>query len=173
MPSTILEAMRRAILTACVTITALLACKSDRRAGPENPVKWTVPDSTAQMRTGIATTLRLTAAIDSGWYIYSITQKSGGPTPMRISVAPSPPFTVGGTPAGPQPVVIFDKEFGIETERYEGNPSFAVPVAVAATAGAETKTLDIKVRYQACNASFCLPARTAVLTTRVGVAGPP
>jgi len=163
--------MTRPILTVCITITALFACNSDKRAGAENPVKWIVSDSTAQLQAGAATTLRLTAAIDSGWYIYSLTQGSGGPTPMKISVAPSPPFSIEGTTVGPQPVVIFDKEFGIETERYEGNPSFAVPVAVAATAGAEPKTLDIKVRYQACNASFCLPARTTVLTTRVGVAG--
>ncbi|HYN81034.1 MAG TPA: protein-disulfide reductase DsbD N-terminal domain-containing protein [Gemmatimonadaceae bacterium] len=148
-----------------------VGCGPDKRAAAENPVKWTVSDSTAQLHAGTATTLRLAAAIDSGWYIYSITQKPGGPTPMTISVAPSPPFSLDGSAVGPQPIVIFDKEFGIETERYEGNPAFAVPVSVAATSGAETKTLDIKVRYQACNASFCLPARTTVLTTRVEVAG--
>lgn len=160
-----------ALSLGCLIAGSVLACGPEKPTAAENPVKWTATDSTAQLQTGAATTLRLAAAIDSGWYIYSITQKPGGPTPMRISVAPSPPFSLDGSAVGPRPIVIFDKEFGIETERYEGNPSFAVPVTVAATAGAETKTLDIKVRYQACNASFCLPARTTVLTTRVGVAG--
>jgi len=154
-------------------LAALLAvgCGRDKPAVAENPVKWTVSDSTTELNTRAPTNVRVAAAIDSGWYIYSITQKAGGPTPMTISVAPTPPFSVEGTAIGPKPVVIFDKEFGIETERYEGNPAFAVPVRVTATSGGEPKNLDIKVRYQACNASFCLPARTTVLTTRVGVAG--
>src|SRR5687768_4987125 len=127
-----------ALSLGALTAGMVVGCGPDKPAAAENPVKWTVSDSTAQLQAGAATTLRLTAAIDSGWYIYSITQKAGGPTPMTISVAPSPPFSVEGTPVGPQPVVIFDKEFGIETERYEGNPAFAVPVAVTATSGGET-----------------------------------
>lgn len=167
-----MDTVRESILSLSGLVAgAVLGCEPDKPAAAENPVKWTVSDSAAQLQAGAVTTVRLSAAIDSGWYIYSLTQGSGGPTPMRISVAPSPPFSIEGTAVGPQPVVIFDKEFGIETERYEGNPAFSVPVAVAATSAAETKTLDIKVRYQACNASFCLPARTTVLTTRVGVAG--
>jgi len=165
-------AMRLSALSLGALIVGLaVGCEPEKRAASENPVKWTVSDSTTQLQAGTPTALRVAAAIDSGWYIYSITQQPGGPTPMKISVAPSPPFSIEGKATGPQPVVIFDKEFGIETERYEGNPAFAVPVAVSATPGTEPKTLDIKVRYQACNASFCLPARTTVLTTRVGVAG--
>ncbi len=87
---------------------SVLACGPEKPATAENPVKWTVSDSTAQLQAGAATTLHLAAVIDSGWYIYSTTQKPGGPTPMRISVAPSPPFSIAGTATGPQPVVIFD-----------------------------------------------------------------
>jgi DsbC/DsbD-like thiol-disulfide interchange protein len=159
------------LLLAALVASLAVGCGRDKPAVAENPVKWTVPDSTTELSTGAPTTVHVAAAIDSGWYIYSMTQKAGGPTPMTISVAPTPPFSVKGTAIGPRPVVIFDKEFGIETERYEGNPAFAVPVKVTATSGGEPKTLDIKVRYQACNASFCLPARTTVLTTRLGVGG--
>lgn len=162
---------RQTLLVTVAFIGTILGCKSETRNAAPDPVKWSVTDSTAQLQPGSVATVRLAAAIDSGWYIYAITQKSGGPTPMTVSVAPSPPFTVEGNATGPQPVVIFDKEFGIETERYEGNPAFSVPVARAATFEPPPTSLDIKVRYQACNASFCLPARTRVLTTRVGVAG--
>lgn len=149
----------------------LMGCGPDKPATADNPVKWTVSDSTTQLQAGATSTVRLSAAIDSGWYVYAITQKSGGPTPMTISVAPTPPFSLEGNAVGPKPVVIFDKEFGIETERYEGKPSFAIPVALSATPEPQSQNLDIKVRYQACNANFCLPARTTVLTTPVRVAG--
>jgi len=163
--------MRHSSLSLAGAVTGILiGCKSENRTAATNPVKWSVTDSTAQLQSGSITNLRLAAVIDSGWYIYSLTQKDGGPTPMTISVAPSPPFRLEGNVGGPQPVVIFDKEFGIETERYEGTPAFAVPVALDATPNADPQTIDIKVRYQACNATLCLPARTTVLTTPVQTA---
>jgi hypothetical protein len=89
---------------------------------------------------------------------------------MSVSVAPSPPFRLQGDAIGPQPVVIFDKEFGIDTERYEGNPGFTLPVALTTAQPEPPQSLDIKVRYQACNESFCVPARTTVVSTRIRVA---
>lgn len=163
--------MTRSILSLGVAVAAIIGCKPDNRNAATNPVKWTVADSTGQLQPGSVATVRLAAAIDSGWYVYSLTQKAGGPIPMTISVAPSPPFRLEGNVSGPEPVVIFDKEFGIETERYEGTPAFVVPVALDATPAARPQTLDIKVRYQACNATLCLPARTTVLTTPVRIAG--
>jgi len=164
--------MRQSALSLGALVAGILiGCVPDKPAAAENPVKWTVSGSTTQLQAGATSTVRLSAAIDSGWYIYSITQKSGGPTPMTISVAPTPPFSIEGNAVGPQPVVIFDKEFGIETERYEGKPNFAIPVSLPATPVPQSQNLDIKVRYQACNESFCLPARTTVLTIPVTVVG--
>jgi hypothetical protein len=163
--------MTRINLAVVLAATGLLACKPDKPAGPENPVKWNLEPPAAALAAGGVKTVKVTAEIDPGWYVYAITQKSGGPTPMTIAVAPTPPFSIQGNPVGPQPVVIFDKEFGIETERYEGNPTFAIPVALPAAPVPQSQNLEVKVRYQACNANFCLPARTTVLTTPVKVAG--
>lgn len=160
----------RWLLLLGISVAGVIGCKSDNRAAAEDPVAWTVADAADHLQPGSVDTLRLAAAIDSGWYIYSLTQKTGGPTPMTISVAPSPPFRVEGNVIGPQPVIIFDKEFGIETERYQGAPDFMIPVAVAATSGPRPQSIDIKVRYQACNATLCLPARTRVLTTPLRIA---
>jgi DsbC/DsbD-like thiol-disulfide interchange protein len=164
--------MIRWLLLLCIPVTGLVACKADKRTAAEDPVAWTVADAADHLRPGSVDTLRLAAAIDQGWYIYSLTQKTGGPTPMTISVAPSPPFRVEGSVIGPQPVVTFDKEFGIETERYEGTPDFMIPVAVAVTSDARPQSIEMKVRYQACNATLCLPARTKVLTTPMRIADP-
>ena len=149
----------------------LIGCVSDKPAVAENPANWSVTGVSGLLQPGSTDTVRFAAVLDSGWYIYAITQKSGGPTPMSVTVAPSPPFSLAGNVSGPEPVVIFDKEFGIDTERYWGSPAFAAPVAIAG--GAQSRSsLDLKVRYQACNATLCLPARTTTLTTPVRIATP-
>ena len=164
--------MRQSALSLGALVAAILiGCRAEKPAAAENPVEWTVSDSTNQLKAGATSTVRLSASIDSGWYVYAITQKSGGPTAMTIAVAPTPPFSIEGNVVGPKPVVIFDKEFGIETERYEGKPSFDVPVALSATPAPQSQNLDIKVRYQACNENFCLPARTTVVTAPVRIVG--
>jgi len=89
---------------------------------------------------------------------------------MTVTVAPSPPFSIQGNVAGPAPVVVFDKEFNLNTERYKGAPSFTVPVIARLATGAVPQSVDVKVRFQACNETMCLPAHTVTLTNRVQVA---
>lgn len=135
-----------------------------------NPVKWTLSPNVMNLSGDRVTSVRLAATIDKGWYIYAITQKTGGPTPMTVTVAPSPPFSVSGSVTSPAPVVVFDKEFNMNTERYEGAPSFIVPVATTIATGLRPDSLEVKVRFQACNETLCLPARTVKVSSRVQVA---
>jgi hypothetical protein len=90
---------------------------------------------------------------------------------MTVTIAPSPPFALVGNVTGPPPVVIFDKEFGIDTERYTGAPAFVAAVSIA-SGTTRSPSVDLKVRYQACNATLCLPAHTTTLTTPVRIANP-
>ena len=146
-------------------------CKpADDQAAANSPVRWTISPPVTVLRTDYAVPVNLSATIDNGWYIYSVTQKAGGPTPMTVTVAPSPPFSIEGGVTAPAPVVVFDKEFNINTERYEGAPSFVVPVAAKIATGAVPQALDVKVRFQACNETMCLPAHTVTLTNHVQVA---
>jgi len=155
------------------TLGACAACKpAEQRASRINPVNWSLSSEPTQLRADSATPVRLAATIDKGWYIYSITQKAGGPTPMTVTVEPSPPFSIKGNVAGPAPVVVFDKEFNLNTERYEGAPSFAVPV-LASIAGGVVPPVQVKVRFQACNETMCLPAHTVTLFSRVQIVTPP
>ena len=157
---------------AITALLALTACRSNQPAATHDPANWTVSSVSGLLQPGTTDTVRFAAVLDSGWYIYALTQKSGGPTPMTVTVAPSPPFSLDDSVTGPKPVVIFDKEFGIDTERYWGSPAFAAPVAIAQGHQVRSSSLDLKVRYQACNATLCLPARTATLTTPVRIATP-
>jgi len=164
--------MRIPIIVAALTVALPVACKRDRQLVADNPANWSVSSVSGLLQPGSIDTVRFAAVLDSGWYIYSLTQKPGGPTPMSVSIAPSPPFTLVGNVAGPRPVIVFDKEFNIDTERYVGSPAFSAIVGVAPGAAGRPPSLDVKVRYQACNATLCLPARTATLTTPVRIATP-
>jgi len=163
--------MRTSTIGVVLAVALLAACRKDAQVGSENPASWSVSSVKGLLQPGTTDTVHFAAVLDSGWYIYSLTQKEGGPTPMSVTIAPSPPFALVGNVTGPPPVVIFDKEFGIATERYTGAPAFTALVAVAQDK-TRSQALDLKVRYQACNATFCLPARTATLTTPVRIANP-
>ena len=163
--------MRRVIVATCFLVV-VVACKRDRVTVSQNPANWTVSSVSGLLQPGSTDTVHFAVALDSGWYIYSLTQKPGGPTPMSVAIAPSPPYTLVGDVVGPKPVVIFDKEFGINSERYTGNPSFTAVISIPSGARSRPPSLDLKVRYQACNATLCLPARTTTLTTPVRVAAP-
>ena len=165
-------------ITVFAIVATFAACKPAPQAGPPNPVKWTVKgisgpspsDSSAELRPGAKTTVQIAAAVDTGWYIYSLTQGPGGPTPMSVTVAPSPPFQLAGKIRGPVPVVVYDKEFGIDTERYQGAPAFSIPVTADSLSGTAPASLSLNVRFQACNATLCLPAKTVTLETPIRVA---
>ena len=163
--------MRRLIVVSVLSLT-IVACKRDREIASQNPISWSVSSMSGLLQPGSTDTVRFTAAVDRGWYIYSLTQKPGGPTPMSVTIAPSPPYTLVGNIVGPKPVVVFDREFGINSERYTGNPSFFALISIPPGARSRPPSLDLKVRYQACNATLCLPAHTTTLTTPVRVAAP-
>jgi hypothetical protein len=166
-----LDLMRTSTIGAVLAVTLLVACRKDVNVVSENPASWSVSSVKGLLQPGTTDTVHFAAVLDSGWYVYSLTQKAGGPTPMSVTIAPSPPFALVGNVTGPPPVVIFDKEFGIDTERYTGAPAFTAVVAVA-QGKTRSQALDLKVRYQACNATLCLPARTTTLTTPVRIANP-
>src|SRR5260221_5538489 len=101
--------MRR-VIVATFFLVAVVACKRDREIVSQNPANWTVSSVSGLLQPGSTDTVRFAAALDSGWYIYSLTQKPGGATPMSVTIAPSPPYSLVGDVVGAKPVVIFGKE---------------------------------------------------------------
>ncbi len=125
----------------------------------QTPVHWAA-SSAGQIARGAHVAVHITATIDPGWHLYSLTQGSGGPIPTRITLAPGQPFTLQGDVGRPAPHTLFDPNFGISVEQYEETATFTVPVVVAPTAPLGKDSIMVRARYQACNASLCLPPQT-------------
>lgn len=118
---------------------------------------------------GRAVDIILRADIAEGWYIYSLTQKPGGPFPLRIQLTGAADVGVRGVIKAPKPTTRFDPNFGIETELHRGKPQFTVPVGVPAGSLTGKREIVVAARYQACSETLCLPPRTekVALTLRI------
>ena len=142
---------------------------------PKNPVRWAIVGG-GSVRTVVpeqTVVVVLEAEIEKGWYIYSQTQKPGGPIPLRIQLAEADDVGLRGGIRAPKPITKFDKSFGIETELHFGKPRFIVPLGVPAGSPTGKRDLQVTARYQACNDTICLSPRTEKLdlTLRVKDAG--
>src|SRR5580700_319862 len=108
----------------------------------QNPVHWTITEG---RRSHDTVTARITAKIDDGWHLYSISQPPGGPIATRIWIPEDQPFKQSGNLRGPKPDKIFDAAFNMDVEFYEGSAEFQLPVKPAADG---KQTLHVKASYQ-------------------------
>ena len=129
---------------------------------PLKPVRWSLlgGETPRNLVAGKTVEVFLEAEIASGWYIYSLTQKPGGPIPLRIQLHDAADVGLSGKIRAPRPAIKFDPNFGIETELHRGKPRFAVPLGVPAGALGGKRDVVLTARYQACSETLCLPPRT-------------
>ena len=113
--------------------------------------------------------LVVTASVESGVHIYSLTQKSGGPKPTRIVVDPSSPFLPDGdfaseTPARAHTVDDIPSWKGLILEEHSGTVRWSVPLRQNPdrTSGSIAGT----VSFQACRDSSCMPPATVSFSTQ-------
>jgi cytochrome c biogenesis DsbD-like protein len=137
------------------------------------PVKWSVVGGSAsrEIVAGRTTPLTVQAEIAKGWHIYSLTQKPGGPIPLRLQLVGAADVLVRGVIVAPKPDRVFDKNFGIETELYSGNPRFTIPVGVPGRSLTGMRKFQVAARYQVCSDKLCLPARTDKLDVALRITG--
>jgi DsbC/DsbD-like thiol-disulfide interchange protein len=152
-------------------LIALLVSLSVSVMAQTAPVVWrAAPTWTDPVAPGATVTIRLSARINPDWHLYSITQGPGGPVATRIDLAPGQPFILGGAVEGSAPVTRFDANFGIEVQMYDGSATFTVPVRVSREALPGPATVTVTARYQACNATLCIPPHTDKVTVPLTVA---
>lgn len=158
-----------------------LAATSDSPADPAGadvalslrPVKWTLVggSSPREVVSGRTVPLPLQAEIAKGWHVYALTQKPGGPIPLRLQLLGAADVVVRGVIRAPKPERFFDKNFGIETEFYSGNPRFTIPVGVPGRTLTGVRKFQVGARFQVCSETLCLPPRTDKLDVALRVTG--
>jgi thiol:disulfide interchange protein len=151
-------------LASVLAVGAVALCAQS----PEDVVQWKMDMAGQQANTQGVFRVHLHAVIGPGWHIYAPTQQAGGPVAMSVTVPQGQPFTAGGVLEFSAPHKAHDENFDMETETYEGAADFKLPVKVGAATGAKMLLLD--VRYQVCNATFCLPPHAKHLSMAVNVA---
>ena len=112
---------------------------------------------------------KLRAELAAGWHIYSLNQP---PPPVKttVTVVKESAFAAAGPVTQPTPIVAYDPSFDIDTEYFEEQVDFGVPVRVRSSAAPGEETLGVKVRFMVCSDTLCLPPQTKVFEAAVLVA---
>ncbi len=115
------------------------------------------------------------AQIAEGWHLYSMTPyppDAIAPQPTTIRLAEESRFELSGPVTQPQPKISHDENFGIDTEYFDVQADFEVPIRVTAGTPAGEQELTLLVRYMACNDRLCLPPQIVELKARIAVLAP-
>ena len=114
--------------------------------------------------------LAVTATLEEGWHLYSVSQKPGGPKPTRIALAADSARKLAGTfvpDAPPQSHEAADIPAwkGLVLEEHAGTVTWRAPLAPGVDG-------DVRgtVSLQLCRDNSCLPPETLTFTTRAATA---
>ena len=132
--------------------TASVACW-----GQTGHVKWALEFSPAAAKPGSEVVGKLTARIDPGWHLYSL---STPPPPIAttIQIAGSPVLE-GMRVLQPKPIRKHDPNFDADTETFEGSPIFYLKLKVRKDAPSGSADITARPRYQVCSATSCIPPK--------------
>lgn len=124
-----------------------------------DPIHWKATDAVTNAMPGATFKVRVSAGIDEGWHLYSPDQPSGGPIPTRLAIDSGQKFKLAGDIEAPPPEVDFDPNFNLETQIYEHEVTFGLPVQAASDVAAAENHLIVTAFYQTCNDKTCLPPK--------------
>jgi hypothetical protein len=141
----------------------LLACATTASAQTPDPqvdwvASWTNP-----------TTLELSGHIQGGWHVYALTQRPGGPIPLRVSIEDNPVASLAGPASGSPPQTRLDPSFNLQTEFYTSSFNVHVPVALKPGIAAGNQQIPVSIRFQTCSVRECKPPKTIHLSVPVEV----
>ena len=135
-----------------------------------DPVKWSLALEPSAAPPGARVLARLTAKIDPGWHLYSLSTPKG-PIPTTIQTLENPAVESWQV-YQPAPHVEFDPNFNLDSETFDGEVVFLIPLTLKKDAAATPVEVSIQARYQACDARQCLlpVRRTATAPLRIETA---
>jgi thiol:disulfide interchange protein len=125
-------------------------------AQTQQHVAWTLTLDSAAAPPGGKVLARVVGRIDPGWHLYSGSTAAGIPTSFQAA----PETVIESTRLfQPQPKRAFDKNFGIDTETFEGEVTLLLEMQVQKDAPPGPAQITFKARYQTCNDSQCVPGK--------------
>jgi thiol-disulfide isomerase/thioredoxin len=137
-----------------------------------NPIQWTLKKTGGGVvKAGDKIEVEAVATIQEGWHLYSLEQPAGGPIPTHISVPVGQIFKLAGEIASPMPQVIFDPNFNMDTQFYENEAVFVLPIEISKDAPSGKTVLSVATFFQTCNDHTCLPPKTVKITSEFNVTG--
>src|ERR1700676_22457 len=90
-----------------------------------DPVQWTLTSDVTKAPPGSTIPLKLTAKLEPGWHLYSLTTPPGGPIPTTATLADNSSVEkVVLSP--PKPERKLDPSFGVDTETFANEAAFWV-----------------------------------------------
>ncbi|MCI0337954.1 MAG: thioredoxin family protein [Acidobacteria bacterium] len=155
----------KSVLASGLSVLIVLIASTALAQTP-NPVSLSGKLVPNQVKPGQSAKVLITAKIDPGWHLYSLTQPPGGPKATRVMIDESSPLKIAGNPQQPKPKVAADPNFSLPgqppfmTETFDNEVTFTVPVKVAEDAPTGAQKLTVKINFQVCDEHQCLPPRT-------------
>ncbi|MBI2686997.1 MAG: thioredoxin family protein [Acidobacteria bacterium] len=128
----------------------------------QNAVKFNLQPEPAKVAPGKAVRLKLTAEIEKGWHLYSVSSPVT-PTATRIVAPEDSPVTI--TRVLQQKVEAkYDPVAAASTESYEEKAVFLVDAVLKGDVKAGPVDVNLQVRSSACNDKICLPPRRKMVS---------
>lgn len=116
----------------------------------ENPVTWSYGQKKISKTEAV---VYLKATIQSGWHIYSLHVKPGGPLKTTIKFDPSKEFSKTGVIIEPAPVTKYEKVFDMNVGYFEKEVIFQQKIKL----NKPVTTVSGTIEFMACDESRCLP----------------
>jgi thiol:disulfide interchange protein DsbD len=138
-------------------ITGLAACFAAVAFGQRlDPVQWSLTSTAEVAKPGAVVPLRLTARIEPGWHLYSLTIPKEL-LPTKITLADNPALESYQV-YQPQPVRAMDPNLKQEVETYSNQAEFWLPATLKPDASGPIE-LTAQVKYRVCDDKQCLNPR--------------
>ncbi|MDB5003447.1 MAG: sugar transporter [Mucilaginibacter sp.] len=133
-----------------LVIVALVIC-AGAYAQIETPVRWSYGAKKLNDKEAV---VFFKATIQTGWHIYSLDVKDGGPIKTSFEFTPSNAYTPLGKTTEPTPVTKFEKAFSMNVSYFEKEVVFQQKISLKS---AKAASVTGKLTYMTCNDKKCLP----------------
>ncbi len=144
----------RGVIHSVVAVLVLAGLALPAGAQRLDPAKWTLAVEPAAAAPGGTVLAKLTAKLEPGWHLYSLsTPRPSIPTTIKLV----DPALAGKVTLYQPPFKKFTDPNGIDTETYEDSVTFLAEIALNPDLKAGKADMALEARYSVCDDKRCLP----------------